>query len=257
MSDPLNPPAVIGEAVAGQAAKRAAAVKIELEHLNTLVLDSTFDIAELLAEVKGGSYYGQWGYETFGDYVEQVLDMKLRKAQYLVRIVNIAKMLDIPRTVYEEVKITKLREIFSLEPQDFFLNPDTNQNEPLSDHIKRLVAAANEMTLQEIVNEIKRLKGLIGDDELVFLTTCVKRAVRDNVILPARELARTKLGSQGKDTDGDNIEYSDGACEEVIHADFLADPNNQIEEAEDSSDDVSLEEVLDQVTPENKHEIKI
>ena len=240
--DSLNPPAIIGEAVAGQAAKRAAAVKIELEHLNTLVLDSTFDIAELLAEVKGGGYYGAWGYESFYDYVEQVLDIKMSKARYLVRIVNISKMLNIPRTVYETVKITKLREIFSLEPHDFYYNPDTNHNEPLSDHIKRLVDVANEMSLKEIVEEVKRLKGLVGDDELVWLNTCVKRAVRDNVILPARELARKRLGSQGKDTEGDTVEYSDGACEEVIHAEFLADPNNYVDE----NDEISMEEVLEQ-----------
>lgn len=229
MSEILNPPAIIGEAIAGEAAKRASEVKQELEHLNSLVLDSTFDIAELLAEVKGGSYYGSWGYETFNDYVEQELDMKVRKAQYLVRIVNISKMLGISRTVYEEVKITKLREIFSLEPQDFFLNPNTNKEEPLSDHIKRLVGVANDMSLKEIVEEIKRLKGLVGDDELVYETICVKRIVRDSVIRPARELARQKLGSQGKDAEGDVIEYSDGACEEVIHADFLSDPNNTLE----------------------------
>jgi hypothetical protein len=254
MSDPLNPPAIIGEAVAGQAAQRAAAVKIQLEHLNSLVLDSTFDIAELLAEVKGGSYYGAWGYESFPEYVEKVLDMKVRKAQYLVRIVNISKMLDIKRTVYETIKITKLREIFSLEPQDFFLNPNTQQNEPLADHIKRLVNAANEMSLKEIVEEIKRLKGLVGDDELVYETLCVKRAVRDNVILPARELARQKLGSQKKDEDGDTVEYSTGACEEVIHADFLSDPNNTFDEdaVEETNEEMSMEEVLDQTEPQEK-----
>lgn len=245
MSDILNPPAIIGEAVAGQAAKRTAEVKQQLEHLNALVLDSTFDIAELLAEVKGGSYYGAWGYETFPDYVEQALDMKVRKAQYLVRIVNISKMLSIPRRVYETIKITKLREIFSLEPHDFYYNAATNENEPLSDHIKRLVGQANDMSLKEIVEEVKRLKGLVGDNELVYYTTCVTRSVKVNVIDAAREMARQKLGSRGKDAQGDNIEYSDGACEEIIHQEFLLDPNN----LSDPDNEISMEEVLEQTEP--------
>jgi hypothetical protein len=223
MSESLIAPTVIvGEAVAGDAAKRAAKVRIELEHLNNLVLDSTFDIAELLAEVKGAGYYGAWGYETFEDYVVQVLDMKLRKAQYLVRIVNTAKLLDIPRTTYEEISITKLREIFSLEPGDFFSNPQTGTTESLSDHIKRLVKDAKDLSLKDIVEEVKVLKGLTGDDELVHVNLKVKRSVRDNVILPAQEKARLVLGSRGKDAEGDTIEYTDSVCEDVIHAEFLS-----------------------------------
>lgn len=220
MLDENNPPAIIGEAVAGQAAKRAQSIRAEIRGLDKLVVDSTFDIAERLAEVKGACYYGAWGYQTFADYVETELDMKVRKAQYLVRIVNIAKQLGIERVQYEKIKITKLREIFTLEPTDFFWNETTQHNEPIHAHIVRLVDEANGMTLEQVVEEVARLKGLTGDDALVWINTKVKRIVLEEVILPAREKARLLLGSQSQSA-GEATEYSDGACEEVIHAEFL------------------------------------
>ena len=228
MSDPLNPPAIVGEAVAGQTAKRAAAVRIELEHLNTLVLDSTFDIAELLAEVKENNYYGAWGYETFEEYVEIVLGMKKVKAYYLVRIVTTAKKLEIPREKYQDIQITKLREIFTLNPFD-------KEGQPLhspvtglliSDHIKELVGKASTLKLTEVVDLVSQLKGQTGDDAMVYLNLKVTKSCRDNVILPARELARKRLGSQEIDSEGDSHDYSDSVVEELIHAEFLADANN-------------------------------
>jgi hypothetical protein len=66
-------------------------------------------------------------------------------------------------------------------------------------------------------------------------------SVWENVIKPARELARKKLGSASRDSEGNAVEYSDGACDEVIFADFLSDPNN----VEDDGDGTTtMEEVL-------------
>src|SRR5208282_1207039 len=201
-----NPPAIVGEAVAGQSAQRAAAVKIELEHLNSLVLDSTFDIAELLVEVKENKYYGAWGFETFDEYVEVVLGMKRVRAYYLIRIVTTAKKLDIPRKDYEDVPISKLREIFSLKPFDKEGNelhsPITG--DLISNHIKELVAKTRTQNtpLKSIAEEVSKVKGEVGEQEMVFIPAIkVTKTCRDNVILPARELARKKLGSMEVDAD--------------------------------------------------------
>ena len=51
----------------------------------------------------------------------------------------------------------------------------------------------------------------------------------NNVILPAQELARRRLGSAKRDENGNAVEYTDSVVEEMIHAEFLADPNNQPE----------------------------
>ena len=49
---------------------------------------------------------------------------------------------------------------------------------------------------------------------------------------PARELARRLLGSAGREAEGLGKEYSDSACDEIICAAFLADPNNAPEPEE-------------------------
>jgi hypothetical protein len=249
----MEPAAIVGEAVAGQSAQRAAAVKIELEHLNTLVQDSTFDIAELLSEVKENHYYGAWGFETFEEYVEIVLGMKKVKAYYLIRIVNTAKKLEIPRSEYEDVNISKLREIFTLNPFDKEGNelhsPITG--EKISDHIKELVTKArvDNTPLKDVVDAVSKIKGEVGEQEMVFIPALkVTKLCRDNVILPARELARKKLGSMSSDGEGDVQEYSDSAVEECIHADFLADPNNADQPA---TEDYVSQQVQDQDFPED------
>lgn len=255
MSDPINIPAIVGEQVAGRSAK----VRKQLESLNLLLVGSTFDVAELLAEVKAGNYYGDWGYQSFQDYVETMMDMKLSKARYLVTIINTSKKLNIPRTDYESIKITKLREIFSLRPFDEDGNVAFGiaTKLPIAEHIKELLGKAKSMSLKEVVSEVSRINGHVGDDELVFIPAIkVTKSCRDNVILPAREMARNKLGSMAKDAEGDAQEYSDSACEEIIHADFLSDPNNvdqpTMEEAledQDYSPEPIDEEVVDSPEP--------
>jgi hypothetical protein len=235
--DPLldSPPAIVGEAVAGQSAKRRLEVRDELKKLNNILLDSTFDVADLLAEIKENRFY-EPDYETFPDFVEQVMDMKASKGRYLVNISQGTKALNIPRSKYATIKITKLREIFSLKTDGTYVDPVTSKSQPMAEFITALVDQANDLSLKEIAGEVKKLKGLVGDDELVWVNTCVKRTVRDNVIIPARELARQRLGSQGKDSTGDPIEYSDGACEEMICAEFLADPFNSAPEPDESEE---------------------
>lgn len=227
--DPINPPAVIGEAVAGQTAQRAATVMAELGRLNALVQDSTFDIGELLVEVKENKYYTSWGYESLDDYVEIVLGMKRRQAYYLISVISTAKTVGIERKDYEDVGFSKLKEIFTLVPFDKEGNelhsPITG--EKISNHIKDLVVKAHTTKLKDIVEMVSKIKGEIGEQEMVFIPAIkVTKRCRDEVILPARELARRKLGDASRDAEGDVQEYSDSAVEECIHADFLSDPNN-------------------------------
>lgn len=223
--------AIIGEAVAG----RAGVVRRELLKLNATISEQVFDQAELLAEVKGAALYSAWGFQTFEDYVTDELDMKLRKAQYLTRIVQVCKACGVERLTYQPVGLSKLREITRLDPEGSYFNQDTKESEPLRGHIVRLIAAAKDMTREQIVEEVKRLMGLVGDDETVWVNYPVTRACKENVIIPAQELARRKMGSAGRDNEGVAIEYSDAAVEEVIHQEFLNDESNYIEDPDESA----------------------
>lgn len=232
MEDPLqalNPPAIVGEAVAG----RLASVRRALKDIAGDISESTFDMAELLEEAQSGAYYTQWGFASLGDYAAQELGMKERKAQYLAHIVKVCKIVGLKRRDYEPAKVSKLRTITTLDPEGSYFSQETKQNEPLAEHIVRLVAEAVDMTGDQVETEVRRLLGQVGPDARVIRSYSITQSTWDNVVKPAQELARQLLGSQGKDDAGKAGEYSDGAVEEVIHQSFLNDENNYPEPKEE------------------------
>jgi hypothetical protein len=229
----LNPPAIVGEAVAGTEASRSSQVMRELEQRCKGIETYTFDVADLLAEVRSQKYYETWNYESFGQYVSAVLGMKERQAQYLVRIVQVSEVLGLPRSRYEHLGITKVREIFSLDPKGFFVNQELAQNEPMHDHILRLLEEAPQMSVAEVKEEVKRLKGLDGENSLVWCRVQMGKQAKAEVFDRALELCKMKLGSAGRDDEGKGIEYSDGSALEAICQDFLSDPNNAPEDQEE------------------------
>lgn len=213
-----NTPAIYGEQIAG----RAATVRKVLSALAGNVTEATFDIAELLTEAKSTGYFRAWGYETLAEYAQKELNIRQRKSQYLVRIVQVCKHLGVDRKHYEPIGVTKLREITRLNPDDFYFNPTTKTNEKMAEHIVQLLADAPDMTADKVEERVKELLGQTGDDEMVWIPAFpVKRAVRDKIILVAQELARRLLGSAGRDQEGMAVEYSTGATMEVICADFI------------------------------------
>jgi hypothetical protein len=220
--DEINPPALHGEAVAG----RAARVREKLKDLTNDVKSSTFDLADLLFEAQENNYPRQWGFASTVEYGQEELGLKKRKTQYLTRITKVCRQVGLKRERYEPSGITKLREITTLDPEKSFFNKTTHANEDMAEHIVRLILDSDKMTVEQIEEEVLRLKGRLGADRPVHRTTTYPKSVWDNVIKPARELARQLLGSSGRDDEGNAKEYSDGACDEVIAAAFLANPNN-------------------------------
>ena len=219
----FNMPVVVGDEEAGRAKK----IRKAIENLLTTVKKSTFDVAELLYEVKRKRYYQGWGFDSFKSYIEQ-LDIKQRKANYLVRIVEVCDEVAVPRDMYEPIGLSKLREITSLEPSQIYQNEATGEAVPMRDIIVGMLDKAPEMSLTEIKETVKGLKGLTGEDELVWINVCVKRIVRDEVIQPALELAKNAIGSVGRDDEGNAIDASDGRALEMICADFSSDPANNV-----------------------------
>jgi hypothetical protein len=214
---------MVGELEAGRSAKVKAALETLIENMQR----SNFDLAEILHEVKTKKYYHSWGFSTFREYLN-TLNLKVPKANYLVRMIEVTSHPDVGkvRAEYEPVGISKLREITSLDPAGVYLNPETGCKEELSFHIRALIENGIHLSLGEIRDTVKHLKGLEGEDELVWLNVRLKKTVLESIVKPSLVLAKRVIGSKGRDDDGMAIEASDGAALECIAASYLIDPNN-------------------------------
>jgi hypothetical protein len=248
MNEQLNSPAIHGEAVAG----RSAQVRKQLLRMVSNMAISTFDMIELLAEAQEQQYPLQWGFSSLPDYGAKELGLKPRKTQYLTRIGKVTKQVGLKREQYEPAGTTKLREITTLDPEGSFFNIAEHKNEDLAEHIVRLILDHDSMTVDQVKEEVLRLKGRTGPDRPVLRTTSYTKSVWENVVKPARELARQILGSAGRDDEGNAKEYSDGACDEVIYAAFLADPNNAPEPLELPREEKDMQDYIDAELPMEK-----
>jgi hypothetical protein len=229
--------ALHGESIAG----RAASVRRKLKDLSADVRSSTFDLADLLFEAQENNYPYQWGFASLPEYAAEELGLKARKAQYLTRITKVCRAVGLTRERYEPAGTSKLREICTLDPEGSYWNPDTHANESLDEHIVRLILDSDNMTVEQIKEEVLRLQGRTGADRPVHRSYTVPKSAYENVIKPAFELIRRQLGSQGRDSDGIAIEYSDGAVLECICAEILSNPNNQPEPEEASLPPLPME----------------
>lgn len=223
---------IIGEAVAGQ----ASTVRKKLLNLVFKMQSNTFDMAELLYEVQENSYYLQWGFESIYEYASSELGIKERKVQYLVRIVKVCRDVHLDRKHYEPAGISKLREITTLDPDGFYF--DEKQNHPLDEMILDLILEAPEMSFKEVEERVSILKGQTDENRMVLRNYKVTQSTWDRVIKPAMEMARRKLGSAGRDDAGNAQEYPDGVVWEIICVSYLQDPNNFMEESNESGEQI-------------------
>lgn len=238
----LNPPAIVGETQAG----RAATVRKRLMMIVGDINESTFDLAELLNEAVEGNLPQQWGYSDIYDYGETELGVKERRVQYLVRIVSVCNAVGLKRKDYEPAGVSKLREITRLNPDESYFNANTKTSEPLNEHIVRLVTDAEQYTGKQLLDEVRRLMGQTGGNRPVTKMMQWTEDTYNHVILPAQELARKRLGSAARDAaTGNAVEYSDSVVEEVIHSEYLVDPNNypETEEPIAESDEFSAKPI--------------
>jgi hypothetical protein len=236
--DELCPPAIHGKTVAG----RAHMVRKDLKRLAANMQQDVFTLADLFYEAQANAYYLQWGHESLGEYAQKELSIKPRKAQYLARIVKVCRDVGVvDRKNYEPAGISKLREIATLDPKGFFFDKEKNQNFPLNEIIVDLILDAPDLTLQEVKDKVDYLKGQTGENRQIVRSYGVTQSTWDNVIKPAMEMARKKLGSAGRDESGEAQEYSDGACMEIICTSFVQDPNNYMDESDESQEQIAEE----------------
>lgn len=215
---------IVGEAVAGQASKVLKQINEIIQGVNT----STFDLMDLLHEVKTKSYYYP-AHESFGDYAKS-LDLKVSKSYYLVRIKEVMNTAGVSRAEYEPVGISKLRAISRIDT----LEPGAVEK------VKALISGANQLDLEEVTQQVATAQGLTGDDAMVWMNITLKKAARDEVVKPALELAKKNIGSVGQDADGNAKDASDGSALEAVCADFLSDPNNNYDTDALNKDEAQL-----------------
>lgn len=208
-----TPTPIVGEAVAGEAAAT-------LKQINKLVkgmATNTFDLAELLHKAKSNKYYAP-KYNTFGEYAK-TLDLKVAKAYYLAKMVEVMTESGVPRHDYEPLGIAKLRLIIRIETEKEF------GGKPNTEWVKSLVHDGVNMTPQEIDTQVNKIQGLIGLDSIEWVNFPIKQSAKA-FWEQAVELAKKQIGSVGQDDDGNFKDASVGRCAEVIALSYLQDLNN-------------------------------
>lgn len=215
---PVTNTVLVGEAVAGEAAQ----TRQQLEDLINSANKSSFDIGDLLKVIKRRNFLPD-GCATLQEYVK-TLDIKARKAQYLRRISEVFEVVGVDRSNYEPLGLAKCREITSLNPDATWTNPQTNETTPMKEFIVGLAERAPEMSVEQIKEHVRTLKGLVGDNDIVWLNLPFLRSIVENVINPTMELTRQNIGSGPKDDEGVSKDATPSQCIEVWAVEYRNDP---------------------------------
>lgn len=189
---------------------RAREVQAQLTNLQSQTEDNVFDTCDLLLEARDNGYHLTFGFTRFNDWIEMSpqFDLSPRQAAYYVNIAQKALLLEVDRATMKAVKIGKLKEIFSL-------NPDVHSAE-----MKALIQEAPGLTLDEVKLRVRGLKTDEGQEAMLFMTIKYPESAREVIDL-GLEKARRMIGTS-KDGNGDQVEPSNGKCVEFICADFAA-----------------------------------
>jgi hypothetical protein len=226
-------PVIVGEQVAGEAAK----VRKQLVQLIKSVNTSNFDIMDLLHEIKTKKFYAP-KFDTFIDYARSLENFKVSKAYYLVRIKENMMLANIPREVYEPIGMTKLRTIAQIDVVD----SENKIKQDAIETVKQIVQSAPTDSAEEVKAKVDAALGNVGDDAWEWLNLRVRKASKDNI---RKMLDTIKMQlSQKKGPDGNMVDASDGAALDALALDWLADPNNSplLEQLGESNELVELAE---------------
>ena len=105
---------------------------------------------ELLYEVANNEYWKDWEFESFADYCESELNMRERKAKYLISIYSKFVIdLNLPTDILLELQWSKAKELISVINEDNW--PD-------------LIDGLNDLTVREVKEKVRGLKKAITDD---------------------------------------------------------------------------------------------
>jgi hypothetical protein len=185
----------------------------------TLLEDLLF-LGDLLSEARRDDHATKLGYTAFGDWLEATgIDMSERQAYYLVRIVDNAKELGIPREQLMQSKISKLKEIFMLDPSS------------QGDKIKQLVADSSSQALDEVREKVRQTRVEAGEEPLTWRNFKVTQSQAE-IIDEAIERAKREYGHTIDAQTQELVDISPGKAIEMICADYLGNPDPVLERIE-------------------------
>lgn len=222
-----EPQVIRGERLAG----RSASVRKRIDLLKESMASNRWELAELLSELLENNYHYDAGFQNFDDFIDQSnMDIGAREARYHIRIHRQALELGISRDQLKRVAISKLKEIFvpDIQPTD----------------IVRLVKQAETATLDQIRDEVKRLKGAAGVP--TFSHRNLLLVEEDALQLDeAVEVMKLEAGT-AEDADGNSNEISYSRAVALMSVEFMQDPNRaaakMLHELGPEEDFIELEE---------------
>jgi hypothetical protein len=220
-----HPSALHGEAIAGHDA-RATTVRAAIDLLKNSLGDGRWELAALLSEARTKSLHLSWGFSDFDQYIDQSnFDIGSRECRYLIRAHDVSLQLGITREQLKAVAISKLKEIFSLDPAK------------QADAIITLVDDAVTMSLEEVRQSVRELKGTDPETELTWLNINVLRRAKEETILPALAKVKLEYGPTMGSDPNTSEEISDGRALEYLCAEKLAEPDAELQRLQEAADE--------------------
>lgn len=177
---------------------RAIELTNTVKSLKSKLVDNLLHLGELLSEARLNDYPQELGFDSFAEWLEDTgLDMSERQAYYLIKIVDNARSLGIPREQLQQSKMSKLKEIFALDP--------ATQGE----QIKQLVAASADMKLKEVRAKVAEARGTAGLEPTTWRNFRVTES-QAQVIDFSLANARMDYGQFVDENTGEVTEATDG-----------------------------------------------
>jgi len=195
-----------------QLSPRAAVVRDSLKKLQGRMNDSTFELADLLAEALENNYPTQLGFADLNAWLEDAeLDIRQRQAEQLVQIKYRSEALGIPRETLRHLATGKLKAIFSLDVDRHF-GGDKAKYEAA---VRGLVAEAPNTKLDALESKVRQQKG-IEEEGTVLRSYRMNEEGYENEVKPAIERVKGLAG----------MGMSDGDAIVEICSDFNAGPDS-------------------------------
>jgi hypothetical protein len=128
--------------------KRSTIVLSQIKEVASGIRKSYIQLGQLLSEAAKNNYHLAWGYSNFREWLDDSgLDISERQAYYLINIVEKAAVLNIKPAKLEPYKISKLKYIFSLDP---------NKHKT---KIKSLLKSANDLNIDAVKTAVNTIVG--------------------------------------------------------------------------------------------------
>lgn len=231
--DPAAPVIVEQPAVVREDTFRAETVINELIKLDRRHTMDAFERGDLFSEFVEGDYQHADHCQTLPEFLKKrgfelspaTIKSDIKNARY-------AKKLGIDRAALLRARVTKVKEIFKLDPEATFVDGATNEETSMSVVIADLIQRAPELSLAEIKAVVKQFNTADDEDnELVKDTVHYTRLQKEVVDLAVDRMTKFS-GVQKDEVTGEEKEISRGTAIERICGNFLADPNFEVEEGE-------------------------